>query len=311
MDLVTGGAGFIGSHLVARLVRDGRRVRVLDNFSTGRWGNLATVQTEIDVIPGDVRDPETVARAAAGCEVVYHQAAEVSVPRSISDPRQTYAGNVDGTLNVLLAARDADCRRVVVASSSAVYGPGPDLPKHEGMVPEPISPYAASKLADEHLCAVFARAYQMQTVALRYFNVYGPRQDPTSPYAAVIPKFLEALVAGERPVIYGDGRQTRDFVFVDDVVGANLRAATAPGVAGQVFNVATGCCVTMNAVLKTLAALIGVAASPVFRPARVGDVRHSAADPARARECRDFGAATRLPKGLARTIRSQKATALR
>jgi UDP-glucose 4-epimerase len=310
MDLVTGGAGFIGSHLVERLVSEGRGVRVLDNVSTGHWRNLEPVRKDIEVIAGDVRDAATVARAAAGCEVIYHQAAEVSVPRSIEDPRQTYAVNVDGTLNVLLAARDVGCRRVVVASSSAVYGPGPELPKHEAMTLEPISPYASSKLAGEHLCAVFARAYGLETVALRYFNVYGPRQDPASPYAAVIPKFLDALAAGEQPVIYGDGEQTRDFVFVADVVAANLRAAAAPDVSGQVFNVATGRSVTLNTALEALAGVIGVAAPPDYRPPRVGDIRHSAADVNKARLQLGFVAEFGLEEGLARLVASRKTVAL-
>jgi UDP-glucose 4-epimerase len=301
-DLVTGGAGFIGSHLVARLALEGRRVRVLDNGGTGRWENLAAVRGDIEVITGDVRDPAVVSSAVRGCEVVFHQAAEVSVPGSIADPRETYAVNVDGTMNVLLAARDAGCCRVVVASSSAVYGPSHQLPKHEEMLPQPISPYAATKLADEHLCTVFHETYGLETVALRYFNVYGPRQDPTSPYAAAIPKFLQALSIGERPVVYGDGEQTRDFVFVEDVVTANVRAATAPAAAGLGCNVATGHSVTLNAILAMLASVMDVEVAPIYRPARAGDVRHSAADVSRARERLGFTADIGLEEGLTRTI---------
>jgi UDP-glucose 4-epimerase len=304
--LVTGGAGFIGAHLVERLVREGRQVRVFDNFASGRRENLAAVAADVEIVAGDVRDADAVARAARGCEVVFHQAAEVSVPRSLADPRATYAVNVAGTLNVLLAARDAGCRRVVMASSSAVYGSAPELPKREAMAPAPISPYAASKLADEQLGPVFAASYGLETVALRYFNVYRPRQDPASPYAAAIPRFIQALASGERPIVYGDGEQTRDFVFVADVVEANLRAARAAGVAGEAFNVATGRSVTLNAVLRILADLLGTPALPDYRPARPGDIRHSAADVSQARGRLGFLAKIGLADGLAQTVRASR-----
>jgi nucleoside-diphosphate-sugar epimerase len=304
--LVTGGAGFIGAHLVERLVREGRQVRVFDNFASGRRENLAAVAADVEIVAGDVRDADAVARAARGCEVVFHQAAEVSVPRSLADPRATYAVNVAGTLNVLLAARDAGCRRVVMASSSAVYGSAPELPKREAMAPAPISPYAASKLADEQLGAVFAASYGLETVALRYFNVYGPRQDPASRYAAAIPRFIEALASGARPIVYGDGEQTRDFVFVADVVEANLRAARAAGVAGEAFNVATGRSVTLNAVLRILADLLGTPALPDYRPARPGDIRHSAADVSQARGRLGFLAKIGLADGLAQTVKASR-----
>jgi UDP-glucose 4-epimerase len=276
--LVTGGAGFIGSQLAARLVAGGARVRVFDNFSTGSWDNLAAIAADIDVVEGDLRDEAAVRRATDGVTIVFHQAADASVPRSVVDPRTTYDVNVTGTLNVLLAARDSGCRRVVFASSCAVYGDDPALPKHEGMVPVPVSPYAASKLVGEVLCAVFTRTYGLETVALRYFNVFGPRQNPDSPYAAVIPRFLDALRRGESPVVYGDGEQTRDFVYVATVVEANMRAAEAAGVAGRVFNVASGRPVSINEVLGKLAALLGAEARAVYEPARAGDIRHSAAD---------------------------------
>ena len=300
--LVTGGAGFIGSHLAARLVADGERVRALDNFSTGSRDNLAAIGGGVEVVEGDLSDEAAVRRATAGCAVVFHQATEVSVPRSDAGPRACYDANVMGTLNVLLAARDAGCRRVVVVASCAVYGDDPALPKHEGMTPAPVSPYAASKLAGEHLCAVFARAYGLEAVALRYFNVFGPRQDPSSPYAAVVPRFLAALLRGERPVIYGDGEQTRDFVYVADVVAANLLAVAAPGVAGRVFNVASGRSVSLNALLASLARLLGVEALARREPARAGDIRHSASAVAAAATDLGYAPSVAFEEGLARTV---------
>jgi UDP-glucose 4-epimerase len=302
--LVTGGAGFIGSHLVERLVGEARQVRVFDNFASGRRENLAAVRANVEITPGDVRDADAIAKAARGCEVVFHQAAEVSVPRSLADPRTAYAVNVEGTLNVLIAARDAGCRRVVLASSSAVYGSATEQPKHEALPPLPISPYAASKLADEQLGTVFTASYGLETVSLRYFNVYGPRQNANSPYAAVIPRFIEALLSSRRPIVYGDGEQTRDFLFVSDVVEANLCAARAVGVSGQTFNVATGRSETLNLVLQVLADRLGVAARPDYRPARPGDLRHSAADITRARTKLGFLAETDLANGLEQTVRA-------
>jgi UDP-glucose 4-epimerase len=302
MYLVTGGAGFIGSHLAARLVADGAAVRVFDNFSSGSQDNLAAVAANIDVVDGDLRDEAAVRRATGGVEVVFHQAADPSVPRSVADPRTTYDVNVTGTLNVLLAARDAACRRVVFASSCAVYGDDPALPKHEGMLPVPVSPYAASKLAGEGLCTVFARVYELETIALRYFNVFGPRQDPHSPYAAVIPRFLDALRRGESPVVYGDGEQTRDFVYVGNVVEANLRAADSPGISGRVFNVASGQPVSLNEVLGKLAALLGVEARATHEPARAGDIRHSAADVSAARSALGIETSVSLEEGLKHVI---------
>jgi UDP-glucose 4-epimerase len=300
--LVTGGAGFIGSHLVARLVELGAAVRVLDNFSSGRWENLAAVRGQVELIEGDVRDEATVRRAVAGVDVVYHQAALPSVPRSIADPRSTFDTNVTGTLNLLLAARDANCRRVVFASSSSVYGDTPVLPKHEEMTPRPLSPYAISKLSGEQLCTVFTTVYGLETVALRYFNVFGPRQDPASPYAAVIPKFLDALARGDRPVVYGDGLQSRDFTYVDNVVAANIGAAMATEVAGQVFNIASGRSVTLLAMLESMAQLVGVPLRVRHEPPRPGDIRDSLADISVARAALGYEVDVPFEVGLERTV---------
>jgi UDP-glucose 4-epimerase len=250
-----------------------------------------------------------VAVAAAGCEIVYHLAAEVSVPRSVADPRATYDVNATGTLNVLLAARDAGCRRVIAASTSADYGDGPELRKREAMLRRPISPYAASKLAGEHLCAVFTHAYGLETVALRYFNVYGPRQDLASACAAAIPAFLGALLAGGRPVVFGDGDQTRDFVYVGDVVAAYLRAAAAPKAASGVYNIASGSSVTLNEVLAHLADELGVQMRPDSRPPRPGDIRHSGADVALAASELCFAAAVPLDEGIARLVAAARGMA--
>lgn len=253
MILVTGGAGFIGSHIARSLAERGERVRVLDNLSSGRSDNLAGIAGEIEVIEGDLRDAEVVARAVDGCEVVYHQAAVPSVPRSVADPRTSLDAGITGTLNVLLAARDRGARRVVFASSSSIYGDTPVMPKQEDMTPKPLSPYAISKLSAEQLCGVFTRLYGLETVALRYFNVFGPNQDPASEYAAVIPKFIAAVAAGERPTIFGDGEQSRDFTYIANVVDANLRAAAVPEASGRVFNIASGRAITVNRMLVSAA----------------------------------------------------------
>jgi nucleoside-diphosphate-sugar epimerase len=301
MFLVTGGAGFIGSHLAERLVRDGGRVRILDNFATGNLANLHAIQRHIEIVDGDVRDEACVRRALQEVEVVFHEAALSSVSRSIEDPATTFAINVTGTLNVLLAARDAGTRRLVFASSAAVYGDSPALPKHEAMLPDPLSPYAVSKLTGEHLCAVFTRLYGLETVALRYFNVFGPRQDPASPYSGVVSRFVAALQRGDQPVVFGDGEQTRDFVYVDNVVDANLRAATA-AVAGTVVNVASGRSVSLNALLSELAGRLGAEPEAEHRPGRPGDIRHSSADIAQARALIGYEPAVSLEAGLARLV---------
>jgi UDP-glucose 4-epimerase len=304
MFLVTGGAGFIGAHLVEALVAHGEAVRVFDNFSTGRWCNLAAVIDHIEVQEGDLRDAEAVRRAVAGVDVVFHHAAIASVPASIADPETTYAVNVRGTLRLLRAARDTGCRRLIYASSSSVYGDSPVLPKREQMTAEPKSPYASSKLTGEHLCGAFTQLYRLDTVALRYFNVFGPRQDPNSAYAAVIPRFLALLQQGTTPAIYGDGQQSRDFVYIDDVVAANLLATAAPAraVSGRVFNIASGESRTVLQVLTQLADALGVKLEPRFEAARDGDVRDSRADISAARDA--FGFRPRVPfaEGLARMI---------
>src|SRR5829696_401060 len=255
MFLVSGGAGFIGSHLATRLIEQGASVRVFDDFSTGTLENLEAVRNRFSLIEGDVRDQDAVRHAVNGARIIFHQAALSSVQRSIEDPHVTLEVNLTGTLNVLEAARDAGCHRVVFASSASVYGDAPGLPKTESMAPRPLSPYAISKLAGEQLCSMFTRVHGLETVVLRYFNVFGPGQDPSSSYSGVISRFLLALRQGSRPTIYGDGEQTRDFVYVDNVVDANLRAASTTEAAGRVLNIASGRAITLNRVLATMAAL--------------------------------------------------------
>lgn len=300
--LVTGGAGFIGSHLVARLLAEGAAVRVLDNGATGSFDRLAGLAGRLEIVRGDIRDTVEVARAMTGITRVFHQAAEVSVPRSVADPIGTYAVNVTGTLNVLDAARVAGVRRVVMASSSAVYGDDPEMPKRETMTPRPISPYASSKLADEGLCAVYARCFGLETVALRYFNVYGPGQDPTSAYAAVIPKMVDLVRQGRSPLIYGDGEQTRDFVYVGDVVEANLLAMTSPLASGGVFNIASGTGISLNRMLGLIGDVFGRELVAEYLPERAGDIRHSLADVSAAADRLGFRATTPFSEGLRRTV---------
>jgi UDP-glucose 4-epimerase len=297
--LVTGGAGFIGSHLVDRLLERGHEVRVLDSFATGRRESLVP---DAEIVEGDVQSYERVANASRGCEVVFHQAALPSVPRSIQDPLMSNVVNVTGTLNVLLAARDNAVARVVYASSSSVYGTNAALPKAESMRPAPISPYAVSKLAGEHYCRAFSAVFGLQTVALRYFNVFGPRQDPRSQYAAVIPRFITAVLAGEPPLIFGDGEQSRDFTYVENVVDANVRAMDAEGVDGLTMNVACGDRVTLNQLVAELAELTGGDIQPHHMDARPGDVRHSHADISLARTHLGFDPVVSLREGLARTL---------
>ena len=301
--LVTGGGGFIGSHLAEHLLTQGYAVRVLDNFSTGRRENLQAFAGEIDLIEGDVQSYERVTRAVAGCEVVFHQAALPSVPRSLQDPLTSHATNVGGTLNVLLAARDHEVRRVVCASSSSVYGANPELPKREDGATLPISPYATAKLAGEGYARSMHMAFGLDTVALRYFNVFGPRQDPTSQYAAVIPNFITAMLANRAPVVFGDGEQSRDFTFVSNVVLGNMLAMDAPEVAGgRVYNIACGQRVTLNALIGELRDLLGSDVEPEYRPDRRADVRHSLADLSRARQELGFEPLVGLCEGLQRTI---------
>ncbi len=310
MYLVTGGAGFIGSHLVEELAARGAQVRVLDDFSTGSWENLAPCADAIAVIEGDVTDLPTVEKAVAGVEYVLHHAAIASVERSVEDPRLVQRVNVEGTLNLLLAARDAGVRRLVFASSAAVYGDAESLPLTEDTPSRALSPYAASKVAGEAYVRAFAASYGLPTVILRYFNVYGPRQDPTSPYSGVISRFASALASGQPPTIFGDGRQTRDFVYVGDVVRANWMACTRAEAVGETFNVAVGRRVSILRLAETLNTVMGLDLPPRFAPPRSGEVRHSQADVSRARRVMGFRAETPLEVGLARTVRWSSARVL-
>lgn len=300
--LVTGGAGFIGSHLVDAVLRQGDRVRVLDNFSTGRRENLAHVMSEIELIEGDIRDAAAVRAATAGVDYVLHQAALPSVQRSVQDPLTTNEVNVTGTLTVLQAAREADVKRVVVASSSSVYGDSSTLPKHEAMPTAPKSPYATSKLAAERYALSFCTVYGLPTVALRYFNVFGPRQDPTSQYSAVIPKFITAMLKGEPPTIYGDGTQSRDFTYVANVVSANLLACEREEAIGQALNIACGERYTLLELHAELQRILGVEIAPVFAEARKGDVKHSLAAIELAREKLGYQPTVTWCEGLSNTI---------
>ena len=299
--LVTGGAGFIGVNLAAALVRQGHHVRILDNFSTGLRENLAVVPGA-EIVEGDVRSYHIVREAVEGVDFVLHQAALPSVPRSVRDPITTNDVNITGTLNVLTAARDAKAQRLVFASSSSVYGDNQVLPKHEGLVPGPLSPYAVSKLSGEQYCRVFTALYGFDTVILRYFNVFGPHQNPRSEYAAVIPRFIHEIARGVSPVVYGDGTQTRDFTFVDNVVAANLAACERSQIAGRVFNVATGRQVSLLDLVSTLGALLRRDVRPTFRPARPGDVKHSFASIEAARDALGYEPHIDLQQGLARMV---------
>lgn len=301
--LVTGGCGFIGSHLVRALLAAGRRVRVLDDLSSGKPENLGEVLADVELQRADLRDAGAVARACEGVAVVYHQGARPSVPRSVDDPQGSFDVNVVGTHHLLLAARAAGARRVVIASSSSVYGDQPELPKHEGMPPQPASPYAAQKLAAEQLGMAFARGMGLEVAALRYFNVYGPRQDPSSAYAAVIPSFTAALLAGRAPTIYGDGEQTRDFTFVGDVVRANLAAGEVAGASGHAVNVAGGERVSLLALHGHLARLTGAEhVAPAHAPPRKGDVRDSLASVERAERVLGWRPEVPLEEGLRLTV---------
>lgn len=300
--LVTGGAGFIGSHIVEALVRRGDRVRVLDNLSTGHRGNLAAWASQIDFREGDVADPVAVQQAVVGVECVFHEAALASVPRSVERPLETNAACVTGTVNLLDQARRAGVRRVVFAASSSAYGDQSNASKRESDLPSPLSPYAAAKLAGELYCQAFYHTYGLETVCLRYFNVFGPRQDPDSPYSAVIPLFITAMLGGRRPIIYGDGLQSRDFTFVENVVRGNLLAADAEGVAGLTINVATGRSVTLLDLLAALNRSLGLNVQPELAPPRAGDVRESLADITLARRKLGYEPTIDLQEGLDRSI---------
>jgi UDP-glucose 4-epimerase len=300
--LVTGGAGFIGSHIVEALVRRGDRVRVLDNLCTGHRENLAAFGKDVEFIEGDVSDPTVTAEAVKGVDCVFHEAALASVPRSVERPMNTHQACVTGTLNLLDQSRRAGVRRVVYAASSSAYGDQPYSSKRENDLPAPRSPYAAAKLAGELYCQAFFHTYGLETVCIRYFNVFGPRQDPNSPYSAVIPLFITAMLSGRRPLIYGDGHQSRDFTFVENVVRGNLLAADAEGVAGLMFNVATGRSVTLLNLLAALNKSLGMNVEPEFKPPRVGDVRESLADITRAGRLLGYEPAVTLQEGLDRSI---------
>jgi UDP-glucose 4-epimerase len=302
--LVTGGAGFIGGHLVERLCADGWRVRVLDDFSSGKPENLAAVDGRIELLRGDIRDADLLAKAVHGMEVVFHEAAMASVPKSVAEPILTNSVNVGGTLAVLDAARLAGVRRVVYAASSSAYGDAPGLPKVETMPVDLLSPYALQKHAGESYCRLYTQLYGLETVALRYFNVYGPRQDPKSEYAAVIPKFITACLRGESPTIFGDGEQTRDFVMVYDAVQANLLAADAPGAAGRVFNVAAGRRTSLNELIAVIREQTGAKAQPRHAPPREGDVRDSVASLESTRALLGYEPRVALREGLRITIES-------
>ncbi len=304
MFLVTGGAGFIGSHVVERLLKDGHRVRVLDNFSSGSRENLAfaTADSRLEIIEGDLRDARAMAEAARDVPVIFHQAAMRSVPRSVDDPLGANENNVAGTLNLLVAAREAGVRRVVYASSSSIYGDRPDLPKREDQPPAPISPYAVSKLAGELYCAAWSRLYGLETVALRYFNVFGPRQDPASQYAAAIPRFITWALKGEPLEVHGDGTQSRDFTYIENVVEANLLAANAPAVAGEVFNVGCGNRVSLLEIIHLLERIVGRPLERRHAPRRQGDVPHTLADIGKAKRFLGFMPLVEFEEGLRRTV---------
>lgn len=299
--LVTGGAGFIGSNIVDELVRRGHSVVVLDNLSAGKRENLAGVASRIEFIEGDICDPQAAAGACRGVDYVLHLAARTSVPRSVKDPVETNRVNLDGTLNVFVAARDAGVRRVVYAASSSAYGDTPTLPKTEAMTPAPISPYGVTKLVGELYAQVFGRVYALENVSLRYFNVFGPRQDPSSPYSGVLSRFIAALLEGSPPVVYGDGNQSRDFTFIENVVEITLRAAEAPGVSGMVFNAGTGARYTLNETLRLLEKFAGRAACPRYDAPRPGDILHSEADISLARRCLGYEPRVGFEEGLRRT----------
>jgi UDP-glucose 4-epimerase len=302
--LVTGGSGFIGSHLARALLERGDSVRIIDNFSTGNRRNLAGIEDQIEIVEGELRSYERVHHAMRDIELVFHEGALPSVPRSVQDPLTTSAVNVEGTLNVLLAARDHGARRVVFASSSSVYGRQETLPLVETALPDPISPYGVAKLAAERYCISFSRVYPLETVALRYFNVFGPRQDPHSEYAAVVPRFITGLAAGKPAPVYGDGEQRRDFTFVANVVEANLLAGDAADGNGRAFNVATGRSTTVNELVSMIASVLGVEPAIDYLPARPGDITTSWADVSAAREALSWQPRVDLKDGLRATAES-------
>lgn len=302
--LVTGGAGLIGSHIVDRLVRDGHGVRVIDNLSTGKKENIEPFLDKIEFVEGDIRDVSLTQKAMHGVDYVFHQAALPSVPRSVKDPVTTNAANVDGTLNVLVTARDVGVKRVIYASSSSLYGDSVVLPKKESMSPEPRSPYAVSKLAGQLYCQVFCRIYGLETVALRYFNVFGPRQDPESQYSGVVARFITSLLEAKAPTVFGDGEQSRDFTYVENVVEVNLLAVKAEGVSGEVFNIACGEQLTVNGLVRLLGEILCLPSGLIaqYGPARPGDVCHSLADISKAKILLGYEPKINAKEGFERTV---------
>jgi len=300
--VVTGGGGFIGSHIVENLVRQRNTVKVIDDFSTGKRGNVEAFKNDVEIIEADLAETKNLTQFLKGTDYVIHQAAIPSVPKSILDPLKSHNANVNGTLNLLLACRDAGVKRVVYASSSSLYGDSPTLPKNESMMPNPLSPYGAQKLFAEMYCQVFTKAYGLETVSLRYFNVFGPRQDSTSQYSGVLALFIPAVLQGRRPTIYGDGLQSRDFTYVQNVVEANLLACKVPGIGGQVFNVACGDRITVNSMLHQINKIVGVDISPVYAEPRSGDIKHSQADITRAREHLGYEPKVSFEEGLRATV---------
>jgi len=302
--LVTGGAGFIGSHLAENLAQRGETVCILDNFSTGRRENLAGFEDRVALVEGDLNDPDALEKALDGVEVIFHEAALPSVPRSVADPMASHRVNMTGTVALLWAARNAGVRRVVYAASSSAYGGSAELPKVETLAPNALSPYAASKLAGEMYMRAFHECYSLETISLRYFNVFGPRQNPKSQYAAALPLFIIAILADRSPTVYGDGEQSRDFTYIDNVIQANLYAAEAPAEAcGKVFNIGCGSAVTVNQVLAEINRILGKAVPSKFAPPRTGDVRHSLADISLARRLLGYAPAVSFAEGLERTIK--------
>jgi nucleoside-diphosphate-sugar epimerase len=302
--MVTGGAGFIGSNLTEALLKKGHQVRVLDNFSTGKRENLIFEKQDpsLEIIDGDIRDLETCQKVTKGVHYVFHQAALPSVPRSVEDPLTTHFVNANGTLNILLAARDAGVKRVIYASSSSIYGDTPTLPKKEDMPPNPLSPYALQKYIGEQYARLFFQLYGLETVSLRYFNIFGPKQDPASIYSAVIPKFIKALLRNDAPVIFGDGEQSRDFTYIDNVVHANLLAMSAERLQGEAVNIACGKRTSLNQLLDILKAALGSHVSPVYKESRKGDVKHSLAEISRGKHVIDYDPQVDIETGLKKTL---------
>ncbi len=300
--LVTGGAGFIGSHLVERMVADGHSVRVIDNLATGKRENLTPFLDRIDFFEGDIRNPEDCLKACDGIEVVFHQGAIPSVPKSVEQPGASHDANVNGTFNILSAARDRQVRRLVFAASSSAYGDLPELPKRENVKPQPLSPYAVQKLLGEFYNQAFVACWGLETISLRYFNVFGPRQDPKSQYAAAIPAFVTRILRGEPPVVFGDGEQTRDFTYIDNVIHANLLAANAEKTSGEAINIACGERISINKIIARINAFLGTDVQPTYEPTRAGDVKHSLADISLAKQVIGYEPIVSFDEGLKRAI---------